>query len=60
MDPGSKDRNITRKCYKFPEIKEFFKEILHSCFEQPLKDLEEIMESSNLRYINKTKEFKQK
>ena len=59
IDPNCQGRVITRKCYKFPEIKYFFKEILHCCFEQPFKELEEIMESSNLRYI-KTKEFKQK
>lgn len=25
IDPSSSDRNITRRCYKFPQIKDFFK-----------------------------------
>jgi len=34
MDPKGSLRNMTRKCYLFPYIKGFFKEMLDFCFEE--------------------------
>lgn len=43
-DPMNQQKNMTRNCYSFPEIKRLFKMILESCFRRAEMELQGVVE----------------